>query len=354
MTTGVLPGSLLRVASMGSSPVDWDLRSVGWYQRLIERVRPDVVLGFYDYDMSLCEAAVRAEVPYIACVHIHWPVCPIGVLYIDGQGVCSGPRMGKCLRHMSAGVPDSRLPMIRSTLPPPLGLAAYAKFASRHRSLEKADAIIVPSQSAKATLAGAGYHRIRVVFNSVDVTEIPFTPLPDGDLKRLLLPAGSPTERKGLAQFRSAALTVRSRRQDARFVATNYRGDEAVEGTPFLPRPQLIQEYARSYAVVVPILWNEPFGIVLIEAMAAGRPVVAFDAGAVREIVDDGRTGLVVPRGDTSALANAIERLLDQPTLARSMGQAARGRVEREFTTAAMVRGYLDVIESVTAGRGAA
>lgn len=347
--TGGLPGSLLRLISMGTSPVDWDIRSVGQYRRLIQRAHPDAVLGFYDYDMSLCEATVRERVPYIACVHIHWPVCPIGVLYIDGEGTCNGPGLKKCLRHMSSGIPDARMPMVGSSLPPLLGLGAYAKFAARPSSLAKASAIIVPSQSAKATLAHAGFRRIQVVSNSVDTKEFPFTAIPVGDTKRVLLPSGSSSERKGLTQFRAAAAKLRSRRSDAQFVATNHPGDGVIDGTPYLARSQVVQEYVRSYAVVVPVLWDEPFGIVLIEAMAAGRPVVAFDAGAVREIVDHGRTGLVVPRGDTQALADAIERLLEQPSLATSMGQNARERAEREFSVEKMIRGYLDVIESVAA-----
>ncbi len=350
MLTGGLPGSFLRLVGMGTSPVDWDLRSVGQYRRLIHQARPDVVLGFYDYDMSLCEATVRERVPYVACVHIHWPVCPIGVLYIDGQGVCSGPGLRKCLRHMSSGIPDARLPMIGSSLPPLLGFGAYAKFASRHSSLSKASAIIVPSRSALATLTRAGFRRIRVVSNSVDTAEFPVTPVPTEDSRQLLLPAGSPSERKGFAQFRIAATKLRPRHPNLRFVATNCPTDSVVEGTPYLSRRQVIEQYVRSYAIIVPVMWDEPFGIVLIEAMAAGRPIVAFDAGAVGEIVDNGRTGFVVPRGDTQALTDAMERLLDQPGLATSMGKAARQRAELEFTTEKLVRGYLEVIESVTAG----
>jgi len=71
----------------------------------------------------------------------------------------------------------------------------------------------------------------------------------------------------------------------------------------------------------------EPFGRVIIEGMAAGVPIVGAADGAVPEIVEDGRSGLLTPPGDAGALAEAVGRLLDDQSLAESMRQAARQRV---------------------------
>lgn len=78
-------------------------------------------------------------------------------------------------------------------------------------------------------------------------------------------------------------------------------------------------------------LWHEPFGIPIIEAMAAGLPVVATRAGAFPEIVEDGVTGLLVERGDVAGLAAALDRLLGDPALRRKMGEAGRRRVQERF-----------------------
>jgi glycosyltransferase involved in cell wall biosynthesis len=88
---------------------------------------------------------------------------------------------------------------------------------------------------------------------------------------------------------------------------------------------------------VLPSLW-EGFGLVLLEAMAAGRPVVASNVGPIPEIVVDGVTGLLVPPGDAAALAEALVRLLRDPELAAAHGRAGRARVERELRLDTMVR----------------
>ncbi|MYC94229.1 MAG: glycosyltransferase family 4 protein [Caldilineaceae bacterium SB0661_bin_32] len=75
----------------------------------------------------------------------------------------------------------------------------------------------------------------------------------------------------------------------------------------------------------------EGFGLVNVEAMAMGKPVVAFDHGPLPEIVAHGETGLLVPPGDTAALAGAVARLLQDPAHAQRMGRAGRRRVENLF-----------------------
>ncbi len=75
----------------------------------------------------------------------------------------------------------------------------------------------------------------------------------------------------------------------------------------------------------------EPWGLVVAEAMASGKPVIATAAGGPREMIEDGRTGLLIPPGDASALAVALERLASDPSLRRALGIAARQHAERHF-----------------------
>jgi len=84
--------------------------------------------------------------------------------------------------------------------------------------------------------------------------------------------------------------------------------------------------------VLLHTAWNEPQGRVILEAMAARLPVVAYDVGGVSESLVHNETGFLIPFGDVSGLAQAISSLVAQPDLRQRMGNAGRLRVEGSFT----------------------
>lgn len=90
--------------------------------------------------------------------------------------------------------------------------------------------------------------------------------------------------------------------------------------------------YHSADIVVVPSRWDEPFGLVNIEAGACRKPVVAMRVGGIPEIIDDGVNGFLVERDDFDALLDRCLRLVDDPVLRQRMGEAGREKVEREFT----------------------
>jgi len=99
----------------------------------------------------------------------------------------------------------------------------------------------------------------------------------------------------------------------------------------------------------------EPFGRVLIEAMAAGKPVVATDAGASREIIDDGVQGLLVPPRDAEALARSVVYLLTHRDAAAAMGRKGQARVDERFGSQQYVEGvqavYRELLEGTARGK---
>jgi hypothetical protein len=102
--------------------------------------------------------------------------------------------------------------------------------------------------------------------------------------------------------------------------------------------------YRRAAVFVMPS-WFESFGISVIEAMAFGLPVVASRAGALPETVQDGITGLLVPPGDSDALARAVLKLLEDPALRRRMGLAGQQRAREYYAADRVARQTLDLYE---------
>jgi glycosyltransferase involved in cell wall biosynthesis len=103
--------------------------------------------------------------------------------------------------------------------------------------------------------------------------------------------------------------------------------------------------YQRARALLMPIRWPEPFGLVMVEALACGTPVIAFPEGSAPEVVEDGVTGFVV--ADEHAMAAAVGRLGEiDPS-------DCRGSCERRFGVPAVVRGYEEVYRAAAAIRAA-
>lgn len=104
-------------------------------------------------------------------------------------------------------------------------------------------------------------------------------------------------------------------------------------------RPDVNGTMAALDVFALPSLW-EGFGLVLLEAMAAARPVVAAASGAIPEIVVHGETGLIVPPSDATALARALSELAADPARAIRMGEAGRRRLESTFRIEKMIDAY--------------
>jgi glycosyltransferase involved in cell wall biosynthesis len=117
-----------------------------------------------------------------------------------------------------------------------------------------------------------------------------------------------------------------------------------------VPSAQVMASWLRASVAVVPSVWPEPMGQVAIEAMVVGRPVVASDVGGLRDVVDHGVSGLLVPPADPSALAAALDRLVDDPQRRQRMGAAGRLKA-RQFEVAAVAPRVIEVFDETLAQR---
>jgi glycosyltransferase involved in cell wall biosynthesis len=114
---------------------------------------------------------------------------------------------------------------------------------------------------------------------------------------------------------------------------------DGIEYLGEVPHHQKLELLAAARALLFPIRWNEPFGMVMIEAMACGTPVIAFPEGAAPEVIRDGETGFLVD--DEDEMASAIDRVseLDRRTCRRA--------VETYFSTDRMVAEHVELFEQI-------
>ncbi|WP_243869085.1 glycogen synthase [Streptomyces liangshanensis] len=242
---------------------------------------------------------------------------------------------------------------------------ALSSWAER-TAIEAADGVIAVSHGMRADILAAypalDPDRVHVVHNGID-TRL-YRPDPATDvLERIGLDPDRPyvlfvgriTRQKGVPHLLRAARaldpdaqlvlcagapdTPEIEREFRALVEELQRTRDGVHWIPeMLPRPEVVQLLTHAAVFVCPSVY-EPLGIVNLEAMACGTAVVASAVGGIPEVVDDGRTGLLVPYDEhartpvefESALTETLNRVLDDPESAAAMGVAGRERAVREF-----------------------
>jgi len=193
----------------------------------------------------------------------------------------------------------------------------------------------------------------KVIPNGVDVDRfqkaVPLTRWQDGP--RNVLFVGRFEERKGLIHLlRAVRVLRREGRDDVRLLVVGggpqerevrrYVMTRHLQGVEFLGRvsdDEKAQLFRTADVFVSPATGRESFGIVLLEAMAAGTPIVCSDIHGYKGVLKRGEQGLLVPPGDKVALAEAIARILDDPDLAARMGESGRARAA-EFSWRGVAR----------------
>jgi glycosyltransferase involved in cell wall biosynthesis len=195
--------------------------------------------------------------------------------------------------------------------------------------------------------------------SGVDLDAFAFSSEPGGQ-PRVVLPARMLRD-KGIVEFARAAELLRSRAIAATFLLAgmldeaNPAGVSQHElrqlqhdtGVEWLGHVADMPALLRSVHVVCLPSYREGLPKSLIEACAAGRAIVATDVPGCREVVNHELNGLLVRPRDTGALADALQRLLSNPTLRAKMGMAGRRKAEAEFDVAAVVRATLDVYRTI-------
>lgn len=233
-------------------------------------------------------------------------------------------------------------------------------------TLRKASALTAISEDCKqhALNAGAYESSISVVMNGADLRR--FSPAAPNDVPafgpRMIFACRQLFPRKGIRFLIEAVAKLRPKYPDINLIIAGDGFERPTleklaqdrglgDRTQFLGwmANKDLPQYFRGCAVsVIPSL-EEGFGIPAAEAMGCETPVVASDAGGLPEVVENGVTGFVVPKGDADALAQAIDRLLADANLRTSMGKAGRARALARFDWDRTVEQFNLVYEKVIA-----
>jgi glycosyltransferase involved in cell wall biosynthesis len=291
--------------------------------------------------------ALRSTAPVVVSAH-GYTACTSGVYYFRPDHECTRAHGPACAVNLLArGCAHTRQ---LQTLP-----AAYARTSRELHALQHADLLVAYSSSVDRHLANNNLTRRRVVplFSTM-------TPASGSghDGRRRVVFAGRLAAPKGLnvllraAHHFDAEIVVCGsgwQLEPARKLARKLGIEPRVTFKGWLDPSALAQELADASVVVVPSLWPEPFGLVGIEALAAGRPVVASATGGIPDWLEHGVSGLLVQPGDPVALARALNELLDDTGRQRAMGAAGHEAVARRFTperhVAALLDGYREARE---------
>lgn len=272
--------------------------------------------------------AGRANVPYFLCCDSN--------IRVAQRGASSGYSDASALAH------DDVKAIARREHAVYAGAAGILTLSEQLRQ-SFVDDFEIPPHRVRATYAGP----------NLDLSRVPASMPRRGDRPPTVLFVGLQFHRKGGDLLVESFRRVRNRVPAARLLMAGVpQGQVQEPGVECLGELDkrtdegwvaLVAAYASADVFALPTRF-EPFGVAFVEAMHFGVPCVGPNAWAVPEIVADGETGFTVPPGDVDALTDRLVRLLTDPALARTMGDAARARARALFTWPHVVGRMVDAM----------
>jgi colanic acid/amylovoran biosynthesis glycosyltransferase len=285
--------------------------------------------------------------------------------YVQREGICH------VHAHFASSAASVALDVHRLT-GVPYSLTTHAKDIYRHdldidylrTKLDQAQFAVTVSDYNLEHLARLGARNVVRIYNGIDLRRFE----PNGgapDKPPLVLAVGRLVEKKGFdvliracellrvdgVRFRCLIVGKGELAGELQSLISALDLGQHVELAGPVPREELLVLFPRASVVAAPCVVGsdgnrDGLPTVLTEAMALKIPVVATPVTGVPELVEDGRTGLLVPERDPAALAAAIRRLIEEPETARRLAEAGRARVERDFDLHVNVRELRTLFEA--------
>lgn len=300
-------------------------------RRLFKELQPGVIHSHGWFSFSCAEALQEMDIPLLISGRDYGYSCATRTLLYHDQ-LCTGPALVKCLGCAAGFYGASKG-----------ALAASSLFASRPLLRSKISGIHSISSFVQEIIERDlfGDHRSELESAGGPILEsiIPSflldqddTPVDPAFLERLpeepyILFVGGLQPRKGLDTLLTAYQRLAS---PPPLVLIGYTTQGMAENFSHgvsvlldISHANVMQAWRKCLMGVIPSVWPEPLGMVVVEAMSAGRPVIASRIGGITDTITDEQTGLLVPPADPAALASAMQRLIDEPVLRERLGRAA-------------------------------
>lgn len=318
-SSGYRIGSIHRDAGRRFSPPWPDPDTVLGLRRVLAEERPDVVHAHNWIVHSYLPLDRRTGPALVLSVHDYGLLCATKRLLRKGVP-CSGPGPFKCVacagRHYGAVK----------------GLVAATGTGLRQSKIRRHVDLFLPVSSVVDRFCRLFDEESQVMPNFIPA--LPSAPMKDERLDRLpkepfILYFGDITEDKGVWNLVEAYASLDDPPPLVLIGRCYLDGLAERHGVHVLgpwPHELVIEALRRSMFTIAPSIWAEPFGLVALEAAAAGKAVIASNIGGLIDIVVDGETGILVPPGDRKALCESIERLVADETLRDRLGRAAIDR----------------------------
>jgi len=312
------------------------------FQEAVSRVRPDVIYIHKADVRSLGE--IHSDVRIIRMVHDHDLCCPRRHKYYAWNGrICRHKADWRCYLDLAF--------VGRSSGPAKVALVSIGDKMREMRRNQELALLLAGSAAMREELIENGFppERVEILPPVVRMPLRAMSPIPE---KNRILYVGQLIRGKGVDLLLKALAHVHGDYELTIVGAGNARahldslcaelglgGKVRFEG--WVNPSGIGDYYARAKLVAVPSRWPEPFGMIGLEAMHYGRPVVAFRVGGIPDWLEHGVTGLMAPEQDVRALAAALEQLLSDSELCSRLGRQAQERVRTRFC----FESYLDRLQ---------
>ncbi|MBU1625816.1 glycosyltransferase family 4 protein [bacterium] len=200
------------------------------------------------------------------------------------------------------------------------------------KALSNASVIIVYNEFI-ADKARAYNKDVRVTPSGIDCSRFKPGFANKGEYVNIFMAGRVNDKLKGFECLRKACNLLYENSQNFRlYITTNLHFDEPyLRSTGWLSQNELAELYQYMDICVVPSVWQEPFGIVALEGMASGKPLIVTNVGGLKTIVEDNISGFIVEPDNPESLASKLKLLIDAPELREKMGIAGRKRAEELY-----------------------